>query len=96
MPKITFTNNNLTAEVPDESTILDAALEKGREIEHDCGGNGVCGTCHVIIIDGMENLSARDGDEEDLLRDVEALADNARLACQAHIFGDITVTIPES
>ena len=42
--------------------------------------NGVCGTCEVEILDGMENLNDMTEEEEDL-----GMEGNKRLACQCSI-----------
>jgi 2Fe-2S ferredoxin len=76
-------------------SLLDIALTHGVHIEHACGGGGICSTCHIIVDQGMENLSEADDDELDA---VELAPDNApesRLACQAVVSGDVTVTIPK-
>ncbi len=75
-------------------SLLDVALTHGVQIEHACGGVGICATCHVIVDKGMESLSEA-GEEE--LDAVERAPDNtpgSRLACKAVVKGDVTVTIP--
>lgn len=46
---------------------------------------GVCGTCVVEVLEGMENLSERTQEEKDFLGDDED--SNERLACQCCIRG---------
>jgi len=75
-------------------SLLDIALAGGVEIECACGGVGVCATCHVIVTEGMENLSEADDDEYDAVDQVPGNELNSRLACQAVVGGDVTVTIP--
>ena len=75
-------------------SLLDIALANGVHIEHACGGAGACGTCHVIVEAGGDNLA--EADEEELDR-VELAPDNtpdSRLACLAVVVGDVTVHIP--
>lgn len=76
------------------TTILEAALAAGVEIEHNCGGNCACSTCHVIVESGMENLSETSDDEEEMLFVATGLTLDSRLACQAQIKGDVAVRIP--
>ena len=38
-------------------SILDIALANDIMIEHACGGIGACATCHVIVREGMGNVS---------------------------------------
>ncbi len=94
MPKITFLDQNTEFDASDGDSILDIALANDIDIPTDCGGNAVCGTCHVHIEQGAENLSELTDDEEELLEDVNDRQPNSRLACQADIYGDIKITIP--
>ncbi len=75
--------------------LLDIAVSGGVEIPHACGGAGVCGTCHVIVTQGMENLSEADDDELDSVDLAPGNTPDSRLACQAVVTGDVTVTIPD-
>ena len=75
-------------------SLLDIALAHGVAIEHACGGVGICGTCHVIVTSGAENFSPPTDDELDVIDAVPAHALQSRLACQAVVAGDVTVTIP--
>ena len=48
-----------------EESILDIALNYGVTLDHACGGNCACTTCHVWVKEGAENLSPMDDDEAD-------------------------------
>ena len=75
-------------------SILAVALENGLDIEHACGGVGVCATCHVIVTEGAENLSEASDDELDTVDHAPNCTPNSRLACMAVVLGDVTVTVP--
>lgn len=102
--KVTFLPLNRTVEVDDETypladhgkpgSLLDIALAHDIHLEHNCGGSCACTTCHVIVRDGDDNLSAMEGDEEDRLDLAEGLTIRSRLGCQAVVRGDVTVEIP--
>jgi ferredoxin, 2Fe-2S len=94
--KVTFLPMNRTVKVPKGSTLLDIALNHEIDLEHNCGGNCACSTCHVIIKQGMEYLTPKSEDEEDQLDEADGLTLSSRLACQAKISGDIMVEIPET
>jgi 2Fe-2S ferredoxin len=101
MPKVTFKIGNLgqdvTVEAKEGQSILDVALDHHIELEHNCGGNCACTTCHVIVREGTEkNLSSMDEDEEDRLDTAEGLTLTSRLGCQARIKGDVVVEIPKN
>lgn len=76
-------------------SVLDIALAHGIEIEHQCGGNCACSTCHVIVREGARNLSPATEQEEDYLDRAEGLTPTSRLACQAVVRGDVVVEIPK-
>lgn len=69
--------NDDEVEVEDGANIVDVIEELGVPI--GCS-NGVCGTCEVEIIEGMENLPEVNEEEEDL-----GMEDNRRLGCQLHV-----------
>jgi 2Fe-2S ferredoxin len=76
-------------------SILDVCLNFGMHLEHACGGNCACTTCHVIVTKGMENLSEMDEDEEgDRLQMAPGLTLRSRLGCQCVVEGDVEVEIP--
>jgi 2Fe-2S ferredoxin len=76
--------------------ILDVLLAHGVPLEHACGGNCACTTCHVIVKSGFEKLAEAEENELDLLDKAPGLTPTSRLGCQAVIPDDaaITVVIP--
>ncbi|HVG22345.1 MAG TPA: 2Fe-2S iron-sulfur cluster-binding protein [Blastocatellia bacterium] len=78
-----------------EGSLLDIALNYGVDLQHACGGNCACTTCHVIVKEGEENLTAMDDDEDDRLYMADGLTLHSRLGCQAVVKGDVTVEIAE-
>jgi ferredoxin, 2Fe-2S len=77
-------------------SILDVALNFGLRLEHACGGNCACTTCHVVVKSGEELLSEMDDDEADKLDEAADLQLHSRLGCQCRIVspGDVVVEIP--
>jgi 2Fe-2S ferredoxin len=78
-----------------EGSLLDIALNYGIDLQHACGGNCACTTCHVIVKQGEENLTPMDDDEDDRLYLADGLTLHSRLGCQAVVKGDVTVEIAE-
>lgn len=76
-------------------SILDIALHFGVHLEHACGGNCACTTCHVIVKDGDDNLSGMEECEEDRLDMAPGLTLHSRLGCQAVVTGEVVLEIPE-
>ncbi len=105
--KITFLPLNKTVEVDLDTlpyrehgkphSFLDIALNNGIHLEHACGGNCACTTCHVVVKKGMELLSEAQDDELDKLDMAADLQLNSRLGCQSVITkneGEIVIEIP--
>ncbi len=77
-------------------SILDVALHFRVPLEHACGGNCACTTCHVWVKKGADLLSPVEDDEADRLDLAADLQLSSRLGCQAQIVspGEIVVEIP--
>ncbi len=77
-------------------SILDVALNCGLHLEHACGGNCACTTCHVVVKKGKELLNQMDDDEADRLDMAADLQLESRLGCQLVIEkpGEVVVEIP--
>lgn len=91
---VTFQPQNIIVEGEEGDSILNIAIEHDIPLDHNCGGNCACTTCHVIVKKGMESLSEIDEDEEDMLDRAKDLTLTSRLGCQAHVYGDVIVEIP--
>lgn len=92
---VTFRPFQATVTAREGQSILEICEEHDIPLEHSCGGNCACSTCHVIIPAGMEALSPAEEDELDQLDEAEGLTLNSRLGCQAKVYGDIEVEIPK-
>ena len=78
------------------TTICDAALQNGIEIEHACEKSCACTTCHVIVREGFDSLDEADEAEEDMLDKAWGLEPESRLSCQAVVGDeDMVVEIPK-
>jgi len=102
MPKIIFLPHEelcpegMVIEAEKGTTICDAALENGIEIEHACEKSCACTTCHVYIREGSESLNENSDDEDDMLDKAWGLDPDSRLACQAEVGEtDLVVEIPK-
>ncbi len=78
------------------TSICEALLEHGVNIEHACDMSCACTTCHVVVRDGYASLGELDEAEEDLLDRAWGLEPQSRLACQALLAQqDVTIMIPK-
>lgn len=88
--KLTFKDIGLTVSVPVGVRVIEISEKVGAGIVYGCR-EGDCGTCMMKVEEGWENLSTPSIIEDKVLR--ENLAGrNYRLACQAQILGDVTVS----
>jgi 2Fe-2S ferredoxin len=104
VPKVTFLPIGKTVEFQSgklpykdhgqPESLLDIALNCGVHLEHACGGNNACTTCHVVVKQGEENLSEMQEDEMDRLDTAADLTLHSRLGCQCVVKGDVVVEIP--
>ena len=85
-----------TIEAAPGTSVCDALLANGIEIEHACEKSCACTTCHVIVRAGFDDLESPTDKEDDLLDKAWGLALTSRLSCQARLGeGPITVEIPK-
>ncbi len=78
------------------TTVCDAALANGIEIEHACEKSCACTTCHVYIREGYESLPEASEEEDDLLDKAWGLEPDSRLSCQAEVGEtDLVIEIPK-
>jgi ferredoxin len=104
MPKVVFVNEKKEIEVPAGANLRLEAIKAGIPVYGgldrylNCRGNGLCGTCRVLVKKGMENLSPRTILER-INRNLHPLGmfyaigreDELRLSCQVQVNGDCTV-----
>ena len=104
MTTITFIEANgrrVEAKVEGETTLMELAV--GHDIEGvlgDCGGAGVCATCHCHPDGGYSEVLGEPGpDEAMMLEGLLTPTEQSRLACQIDLSRELdglVVTIPEA
>ncbi len=78
------------------TTICDAALANGIEIEHACEKSCACTTCHVYVREGLDSLEESTEEEDDMLDKAWGVDPDSRLSCQAVVDDeDLVVEIPK-
>ncbi len=89
------------AQIPYDETgnpgsVLEIALGNGIDIEHVCGGNIACSTCHVYVVSGLDSCTPISPEEEEQLQNASGRNDTSRLACQCVANGskDLIIQIP--
>jgi ferredoxin len=111
MPKVVFVNEKQEIEVAQGANLRTEARKAGIAVHStllsplntivnflNCQGNGLCGTCRVLVKKGMENLSPKTTMEKiNLAAHPESMLasigheEEMRLACQVQVNGDCTV-----
>ena len=107
MPKVTFILRDGTEKTVEfeqgklpyhehglPESFLDVAMNFDIPLEHACGGSCACTTCHLVIKQGMSNLSDMEDNEADRLDTAWDLTTASRLGCQAVIKGDVVAQFP--
>jgi ferredoxin len=83
------------AAVETNNNLLSALMNNELSVLKECGGRGMCATCHVYIKDGMESLSPINRREQRTLEVITTCRPNSRLACQARVIGQgVVVELP--
>src|SRR5689334_1704812 len=65
MPKVVIVNEKKEIDVPQGANLRKSVREAGVEVHGtvetylNCMGNGLCGTCRVLVKKGMENLNPK-------------------------------------
>ncbi len=75
--------------------LLSVLLNKDLDVLKECGGRGMCATCHIYVTNGMEALTPINRREQRTLEVITSCKTNSRLACQARVLGEgVVVELP--
>lgn len=94
MPIIRLTTREgeqLSLEAEPQQSLMELLRDNDSGVEGTCGGECACGTCHVYIEQGGENLGPRSEEEQDMLEAIGELVEvrnSSRLSC--------CIQVPES
>jgi ferredoxin len=87
MPKITVEGEK-TFEAPEGKRLVLCIEDAGIDILHRCGGQALCTTCRIQVLEGdVPPIS------ETEIEALEELADEYRLSCQIRAQSDLTVRV---
>ncbi|PIG08716.1 ISC system 2Fe-2S type ferredoxin [Comamonas sp. 26] len=96
LPHAEYCPEGKEIDAPVGTSICEAMLDNGVNIEHACDMSCACTTCHVIIKEGFNSLNEAEEEEEDLLDRAWGLQPQSRLSCQAILSREgVTVEIPK-
>jgi ferredoxin len=81
--------------VATNGNLLSVLLHKDLDVLRECGGRGMCATCHIYVQSGMEGLTPMNRREQRTLEVITTCRTNSRLACQARVLRDgVVVELP--
>jgi len=96
MPKITILPLERVIDASDGATIMEAAHHHDLYWPTTCGGEGICTSCACTVDEGEANLEPIGRGELKTLAEemgeATVRARRLRLACQARVHGDVTVS----
>jgi ferredoxin len=74
--------------VETNGNLLSVLIAKDLDVLRECGGRGMCATCHVYVKEGMEALTPINRREQRTLEVITSCQVNSRLACQARVLSN--------
>ncbi|NIQ06918.1 MAG: 2Fe-2S iron-sulfur cluster binding domain-containing protein, partial [Candidatus Korarchaeota archaeon] len=90
---VTFEPEGRRVRVPPQTSIFQAASEAGIGIRTECGGEGTCGKCRVIVKNKSAVNEVTDAETAHLSpREIDS---GYRLACRTILKQNVTVMVPE-
>jgi len=84
--------NNHSYEVKKGDRLLDIARKNHEHIGYFCGGNSICQTCYVKVLEGSELLSPLSVEEKALLSET-LIREGTRMACLTTVEGEGTIRV---
>lgn len=81
--------------VETNGNLLSVLINQDLDVLKECGGRGMCATCHVYVREGMNALSHINRREQRTLEVITSCKPNSRLACQARVLANgVVVELP--
>jgi ferredoxin len=75
--------------------LLSVLISEDLDVLKECGGRGMCATCHVYVKEGMAALSPINRREQRTLEVITTCKPNSRLACQSRVLAEgVVVELP--
>lgn len=70
-------------------SLMEALKASDYEIEGACGGMALCATCHIDVVEGLDQLIEANDSELEMLDTLPSLKAGSRLACQIRIADEL-------
>jgi ferredoxin len=74
-------------EIPEEINLnlMEILKASDYDVLATCGGMALCATCHIQVLEGLENLPEAQDAELDMLDTLPDAGSDSRLACQLRV-----------
>jgi ferredoxin len=74
-------------EIPEEINLnlMEVLKASDYDVLATCGGMALCATCHIQVLEGLENLPEAQDAELDMLDTLPDAGSDSRLACQLRV-----------
>lgn len=77
------------------TNLLSVLLNNDLDVAQECGGRGICATCHVYLKEGEASVSPMTRREQRTLEVITSCRRDSRLACQTKVVGEgVVVELP--
>lgn len=76
------TKKSLQIDENPSGNLMEVLTEADFDVPAICGGMAGCGTCHIQVIKGFEQLEKSDDDEKFMLEGMTNVTETSRLSCQ--------------
>jgi ferredoxin, 2Fe-2S len=93
MSTLTILPSGKTINAEVGKSLLELITAAGEDIQHKCGGNAECGSCHIFLQTGRKSVSKIQSAENGKLDSLVGIGSKSRLACQATVTGEEDITV---
>lgn len=90
---VTINDFEKLVDIRRDETILETCLRNKLDLPHSCGGFATCGTCLVVVEEGLANCLPRNEYEQEMASD-RGFSDRERLGCQTCCSGFVKIRAP--
>ncbi len=96
MTKVTLRIESWQVSAEQNSTLLSVFKANDIPLNQICGGQGMCASCHLFVVDGADALTPPTKQEQMTLQFTKINRPGARLACQTRVIGDgVVIELPK-
>jgi len=92
--KVCYLTENTLMTSPGNKSLLEICLQNKIPISHSCEGMASCGTCRVLVLEGLDQLGSRNPLEQEMALD-RGFKPHERLACQICPKTNLGFILPE-